>query len=70
MKKETIIKQTLTDDGILMTFISSMVDANMWHVVLEFIKLNDYDTNYLSTNDIKDIYDIDITDKKYDIAND
>lgn len=47
-------------DAVRTSFLPSIVDENMWHVIIEFTDLNDYDNNYLSTEEIKEIYNIEL----------
>ena len=57
MEKQECTK-IVQEDGTIITFIPSNVDEDMFHVIIEFDTIGDYDNNYLSKADIIDIYDV------------
>ena len=44
------------EDGTQITLIRSSIKPEMWHVILEFLELSDYDNNYLDTAAVSEIY--------------
>lgn len=46
------------EDGIRLILIKSSIDDGFYHVILEFIELQDYDNTYLSKEQIEKIYKI------------
>ena len=50
--------QVFMIDEVRITFVASSVEENMWHLIIEFIKDNDSDYNYLSTSEIAEIYNL------------
>jgi hypothetical protein len=67
MEKETIITTASTkaivynnDDGVKLSFLPSSIEDAMWHIIIEFVALKDYDYNYLSTAEVLEIYSINL----------
>ena len=47
-----------SDDDVILTFIGSRLGDDMFHVIIEFVNINESDYNYLSPVEILDIYKI------------
>jgi hypothetical protein len=47
-------------DGAIITFVPSRSDENGWHVCLDFPDIPDWDQNFMSTEEIKKVYNIEL----------